>query len=142
MIEEIQEADFESVYELGKELHENFKNVYNLKEMINRNFFRVLVYKEENKVLGFLIYTDMEDTIDISDLIVNRNYRRKKIASNLLDIMITKSKKETKFYLEVRVDNKAAINLYEKFGFKKIYTRKKYYGDIDAYVMERVNDYE
>ena len=39
-------------------------------------------------------------------------------------------------------DNDVAINLYEKFGFKIIHTRKKYYGKKDAYVMERVIENE
>ena len=46
------------------------------------------------------------------------------------------------FLLEVAVDNDVAINLYEKFGFKIIHTRKKYYGKKDAYVMERVIENE
>ena len=39
-------------------------------------------------------------------------------------------------YLEVRVRNNVAINLYKKFGFETISTRKGYYKDgEDAYVM-------
>lgn len=38
--------------------------------------------------------------------------------------------------LEVNEKNKAAIALYEKFGFKKVGTRKKYYnGTDDGHVM-------
>ena len=39
--------------------------------------------------------------------------------------------------LEVRVSNVAAISLYEKFGFKSIGVRKKYYQDNneDALIM-------
>ena len=40
-------------------------------------------------------------------------------------------------FLEVRVDNLPAINLYNKLGFREINRRKNYYGDVDALVMER-----
>ena len=40
--------------------------------------------------------------------------------------------------LEVRVSNKVAIALYEKYGFKKISVREKYYENVeDAYVMQK-----
>ena len=39
--------------------------------------------------------------------------------------------------LEVRSDNKKAIHIYEKYGFKKVTTRKKYYNDTDGILMEK-----
>ena len=39
--------------------------------------------------------------------------------------------------LEVNTENIAAINLYKKFNFEIINTRKKYYEGKDAYIMER-----
>lgn len=43
-----------------------------------------------------------------------------------------------KIYLEVRESNKSAIGLYEKFGFRKIGERKKYYGNENGliYILE------
>ena len=42
-----------------------------------------------------------------------------------------------RFLLEVSINNYIAIKLYENMNFKIINIRKKYYNDIDAYVMER-----
>ena len=40
--------------------------------------------------------------------------------------------------LEVRVSNVNAIGLYEKYGFKNISVRKKYYPDLeDAYIFQK-----
>ena len=39
--------------------------------------------------------------------------------------------------LEVRESNLPAIKLYEKFGFEIVNTRKKYYGEENAYLMGR-----
>ena len=44
----------------------------------------------------------------------------------------------TKILLEVRELNTPAQKLYEKFGFKKISIRKKYYNNEDAYIYEKV----
>ena len=45
-------------------------------------------------------------------------------------------------YLETRVDNTAAINLYEKHGFRRISIRKNYYktstGREDAIVFKKI----
>ena len=39
--------------------------------------------------------------------------------------------------LEVRVSNMIAINLYKKYGFREVATRKYYYGDEDGILMEK-----
>ena len=88
------------------------------------------------------MYTDLDGMIDIMDIVVDNSYRRQKIGSLLMDEMITNSKEDSKFYLEVNVKNEPAIQMYEKFGFKKIHTRKKYYGEEDALIMERTNENE
>ncbi len=137
MIREIQEKDFEKVYELGLLLHENFKTTYNLKELTSKDYFHCLVYEEKNQIIGFLVYTDLSEIVDLVDLIVEPKHRKKKVASNLIDTMITNLKPTDKIYLEVAVDNHIAIDLYQKFGFEVIHTREKYYGEKDAYVMER-----
>ena len=69
-------------------------------------------------------------------LVVDENYRRKKIATNLLNCLITNSKPNQKIYLEVSANNKNAIELYNKFNFNVVNIRKKYYKNVDAYVME------
>lgn len=137
MIRKMEEKDFNSVYRLGKILHENYQNLYNLEEVINTNYFHTYVFEEDEKILGFLMYTKIENIIEILDIVVDEKQRRKKIATNLLDRLITNAKIDDKILLEVNVKNQTAIDLYEKFGFQTIHTRKKYYKNEDAYVMER-----
>lgn len=142
MIRKAEEKDYLSIYQLGELLHENYQNKYNLNELLQNEYFNLAVYEEDKQIVGFISYTSILDTTDIVDIIVIEPYRQKKIASNLMDYVITNSKPNTIFLLEVAVDNLAAINLYNKFGFKVIHTRKKYYGKKDAYVMERVVENE
>ncbi|HIR74936.1 TPA: GNAT family N-acetyltransferase [Candidatus Ventrenecus avicola] len=142
MIREIENKDYEKIYELGKELHENFKSLYPLDKITQTDYIHLLVYEKNEEIVGFLTYTELHNTVDILDLVVDALHRRKKIATALIDYMITNINPTSTIYLEVSVENQAAIDLYEKFGFVKIHTRKKYYGTEDAYVMERVSENE
>ncbi len=70
---------------------------------------------------------------------VLEEYRRRGIGSRLLEKSIRISKEiydAESMYLEVRITNKPAIRLYEKYGFRKARIIKRYYMDgEDAYVM-------
>jgi len=138
MIRYLKNEDFETIYKLGNEITPNFKKTMNLSEIMEDNYTKVFVYEEEKKVQGFLMYTELPDTIDIIDIIVAEDYRRKNIASCLLDYMFTEMPTSVQLItLEVRESNFPAIKLYEKFGFEIVNTRKKYYGEENAYLMGR-----
>jgi len=137
MIREMLPKDYSEIIQLGSLLHPDYSVVNNPEEQKKNAFFHCYVYEENKKLIGFLSFTKIIDNIDIIDIVVNPDYRRKKIATFLLDYMITNTQKEDKIFLEVRVSNTAAINLYKKMNFEIISTRKNYYNNEDAYVMER-----
>lgn len=85
------------------------------------------------------MYTELNETADIIELIVQEEYRGRNIATCLLDYMISDLNDSVKLItLEVRKSNKIAIQLYQKFGFQIVHIRKRYYGDgEDAYLMGR-----
>ena len=60
--------------------------------------------------------------------------------SLLLAHLINKAERKgaCKVFLEVRDSNRQARRIYERFGFKVIGKRKKYYLDEDALVMVRI----
>ena len=60
------------------------------------------------------------------------------IGSKLLEELIKKAKDtSTLITLEVNEENKPAIHLYEKYGFKLLGKRKNYYKDNDALIMTK-----
>lgn len=63
----------------------------------------------------------------------------KVFGSKLLEALINKAKETCIFItLEVNVKNIPAINLYKKYNFKILGTRKKYYNNkFDAYIMTK-----
>lgn len=139
MIRHFLESDFEAIYKLGNEISDNFSKTNNLKEIFKDKFTKILVYEKDNEVVGFLMYIELEDTVDILDIIVEEECRKQNIASCLMDYMISELKDSVKLItLEVRKSNTPAIKLYEKFGFGIVNIRKSYYDNEDAYLMGRV----
>ena len=130
--------DIPRINELGSLLNDNFRMVNNINEMLEDKYSKVLVYEEDDMVVGFIIATDLKETCDILSLVVDPKYRNKMVASNLLDYLISELDENLKLItLEVASKNIAAIKLYEKFGFEVVNVRKNYYKDDDAYLMAR-----
>lgn len=75
----------------------------------------------------------------VANVAVLPGYRRKGIACGLIEnaINICRKNKADFLSLEVRVSNKAAISLYEKFGFEIVGERKNFYSSPteNGYIM-------
>lgn len=93
----------------------------------------------DKNILGYAGFWHIIDEAHITTVAVKPNMRRKKLGELMLNHIINECfKKEIKYItLEVRVSNKPAINMYEKYGFKSLGTRKNYYQDNheDALIM-------
>ncbi len=138
MIRYAQLKDIQRINELGETLHNNFTKLFRVNEIINEEISKVLVYVDDDKVIGFLIATCLYETVDILSIVVDQEERQKKVASNLIDYLISEFDDNVEtITLEVAVNNVPAINLYKKFGFEIVNIRKKYYNGIDAYLMGR-----
>jgi ribosomal-protein-alanine acetyltransferase len=73
-------------------------------------------------------------TVDIAPA-----YRRKGIAQKLLQEIETifREKGIKECHLEVREDNVAALNLYQKLGYKKVGKLEKYYGEAHGLYLQK-----
>ncbi len=95
-----------------------------------------------NQIIGYVCLRTILDATHILNLAVSPRFRRTGIGSMLLrDALdeLKRSKPDTKLItLEVRESNAAAINIYEKFGFKITGKRIGYYQKPheDAVIME------
>lgn len=94
---------------------------------------------EENKCVGYLGMWNIIDEAHITNFAVNPKFQSKGIGHFLIINAIEKcyEKKIKYITLEVRTSNKKAKSIYEKFGFKSLGVRKKYYQDNneDAIIM-------
>ena len=116
MIEEIKSR------KVLKKLFNEYKNEYN---PIDNDYTFVCAYKLDNNYVGFLIYTLLYENAEIIDIYVNPNYRRRGIARSLLNKVID-NKNIKNITLEVNINNKNAIMLYNSLGFKEVSIRKGY----------------
>ena len=103
----------------------------------NNPFTHTLVYLDNDKIVGFIKYDVIYEKVELIYIFVCKQCRNKGIASKLLEHLVDKVSNKENITLEVRVDNEAAIKLYNKFNFKTIATRKKYYDNCDGYLMEK-----
>ena len=94
----------------------------------------------DGRMLGFLICSRYDTVWHIMNVAVDPDRRRQGIASALLNDLLRRiDAKGARFTLEVRESNAAAIELYERFGFRAAGRRKRYYQDNneDAVIMWR-----
>ena len=136
MIQKINLMDLDIIYNMGSLYDEDFRKKYNLDSYINNDIYIMNCYKENELIKGFIIANRLYENNEILLVYVDEKYRKKGIASKLINSL--DNKKGNNILLEVSVENKPAICLYKKLGFDTIDIRKKYYNGVDAYIMKKV----
>ena len=118
---------------------DNFTYKLTEKEFSTNPYLKIITYVEKDKIIGFLLYSLIYDRIEIEQFEVITKERRKGIGDKLLNYLVEKYQDNNikNITLEVKEDNIAAINLYKKYGFKKVSTREKYYDGINGILMEK-----
>ena len=111
-------------------------------ELVNENS-RYIVAKNvqsNNEIVGFAGIKIFLDDADIMNIVVKKNYRNNGVGTLLLEnlILLCNELNLQSLSLEVNEENLPAINLYKKFGFKDIGTRKNYYKDKNGIIMKKV----
>ena len=102
-------------------------------------FQRRIEYFLNDESIGYLEYEIIYDRMEIDNISVNEEHRKKGIGTKLMAHLISLAIElhVINITLEVRVSNEAARNLYKKFGFHEVAIRKYYYGDEDGILMEK-----
>lgn len=108
---------------------------YIVNELNNNPYARVLIFQEDNKIIGYLYYSDIYERIEINQIEIDLIHRNCGKGDTLLK-KLTESVDKS-ITLEVKIDNIPAIKLYEKNGFERKAIRKGYYNGIDGILMER-----
>lgn len=98
-------------------------------------FLKNFIFIMDDKPVGLISYSLIYDRIELEYIWVLDIYRKKGIASMLMDKMFDED--VSNITLEVRTSNKEAIGLYKKYGFIIASKRSNYYGNEDAYLMIR-----
>lgn len=136
MIRKANIKDKEDIIRLGNLVNHNFSNVYDMDEYFLNDYNVIYLDIENGKIVGMIMAIILYESCEILNIVVEDNFRRKGIASNLMDTLISEFPENIEILtLEVDLNNKNAIKLYQKFGLEIINTRKDYYENSDAYLM-------
>jgi ribosomal-protein-alanine N-acetyltransferase len=99
----------------------------------------VIVHEPDQRMAGYIIYWQIRDEVQITNIALHPDFRGRGIGATVLTVILkeVRGKGATFVTLEVRSSNTPAVSLYRKLGFKVLGTRKGYYGNPveDAYVM-------
>lgn len=139
-IRKIREKDFEKIYQIE---NSSFKTPYSrriLKFFIKNAYCIPILIEKGDIIVGYAIgilkYGDKGHLVSIA---IDPEYRNLTYGKLLLEELLKTFRENSKklVQLEVRKTNRAALKLYQNFGFKIIGEKKDYYSrGEDAFIME------
>ena len=98
-------------------------------DLLIKPHHRTYVFDVEGEIVSFVVMTVVAGEGEILTICTDPNFQKRGLARMLLEQVITTVRNEgaESLFLEVAIDNPAALRLYESVGFKKTGRRKAYY---------------
>jgi len=92
---------------------------------------RALIAQINDRITGYILFWTLPDAVDIHNIAVHQNFRRRGIGRELLCKAVERAQKRNlpRVTLEVRKSNLGAQKLYESQGFVWTGIRRGYYSD-------------
>ena len=92
---------------------------------------RSILAEVDGKIIGYVLFWLLPGTIDVQNVAVHVNFRRRGVARLLLSRVLGHAREQliNRVTLEVRKSNLPAQKLYESMGFIATGVRKGYYSD-------------
>ncbi|MCR5421634.1 MAG: ribosomal protein S18-alanine N-acetyltransferase [Lachnospiraceae bacterium] len=129
IIDDMTEGDPEKVARLEKENFTSPWTVNDFSNILSSGDSGCVVARLGDEIVGCVVYRNILGDVDITNVSVDKRYRRCGIAHKLMRAALEKGKSigGERFTLEVRATNVAAIKLYESFGFIVEGIRRNFY---------------
>lgn len=96
---------------------------------------------DDESMVGYIAVWRLLDRLEITDLVVDPDERRGGIGTAMLEsvLAVARARGVRAVRLEVREDNRAAIELYRSLDFRIVDRRPDFYDDgAQAFVMRRI----
>jgi ribosomal-protein-alanine N-acetyltransferase len=97
--------------------------------------------KQDGTLVGYAVFWAVLDQGELGNVAVAPDWRRRGVAHHLLDAVIKRAGERgvRELFLEVRVSNSTARQLYQAYGFREVGRRRSYYMEPieDALVMRK-----
>jgi [ribosomal protein S18]-alanine N-acetyltransferase len=92
---------------------------------------RSILAEIDGRIVGYVLFWMLPGALDIHNIAVHVDFRRRGIARVLLGLVVSEAKRQSnvRVMLEVRRSNIQAQKLYESLGFVATGIRKGYYSD-------------
>ena len=140
-IRNIEKADIPILVVLEEELLKETVGEEMLASELHNRFAKFFVATFNNQVIGYLSCWMVEETVDIINVVIDKNYQHQGYGQALFSEMekVAKDNNCTEIMLEVKENNFQAINFYQHQGYEQISIRKHYYQDqTNALIMKKV----
>lgn len=142
LIERMQYEDLKEVMEIEEEAfpdpwHESF---FRRQLDPRRKHMHLYVARLQEKVIGYVVFYLNFGEGHILNIAVGIEQRRRGVGRMLLNFALEfiETNAADVVFLEVSVNNSAALDLYKQFGFEVYGQRRRYYSDgSDAYVLRK-----
>ena len=146
MLINLENRHVEQIYNLqinnADEFGNNIWSRLEINDLIKKTGFYSTIFVEQNRIEGFGMFFEVDNFLDLYSLFVSPKYRKRGIATTIIDNAVNYCKKKNlmKIVLEVNEKNTKALNFYISKSFTKTGRRKNYYqlGEnyFDAILME------
>jgi len=129
----LKESDLTDVLRIEREMYS-----YPWSEEIFRDCLRVgysnWAFIKDKAVIGYAILSIAVGEAHILNICLDKKHTGQGLGECFLKelLLLAKNKGAGCIFLEVRLSNKVAINLYKKMGFKQIGQRNNYYQAVDG----------
>ena len=136
----MQMADLDAIMQIEPTIFPFPWSIGNFRDSLNTGY-SCWVVEEQQQMIGYVVLMLVLDEAHLLNISIAKPVQGKGYGRELLNFIMQKAREHgaLNIFLEVRVSNKVAINLYEKMGFNEMAIRPKYYpaehGREDAMLM-------
>lgn len=130
-IRKMETSDVQTIIEYENLLFGHSLGEYMLEDAIESELYSYFVLEDGETLVGYIGLWIVDENGQVMNFLIHPNYQQKGLGKLLFEYSILEFEKrgvET-ITLEVRPSNVPAIKLYDSFGFKELFRRKKYYPD-------------
>ena len=106
----------------------------NFQDAMNAGYEIQLLVDDKHQLLGYFVAMTVLDEVHLLNITVNPAHQRQGWARLMLDALALSSRQKNAqwLWLEVRVSNQRARNIYADNGFQEVGQRKNYYPSPDG----------
>lgn len=139
----IREADIPNIIRVEQSSGQSSWNQAKINTCLHNTHYHCWLSEQDDICVAYGIMLVTGDECHVMQIVVDKLYQRQQFGKQLLEHMLFAAQQlgAQRSVLEVRVDNQAAIGLYQQLGFRQIGKRKNYYQidgqAIDADVYQR-----